>query len=478
MKKIVLLLSILNVYFFSYAQNGWQSEGYTFTAGTHTANGIQWPAGKTVTIEPGAIVTFTNASYASGNLVVKGELTINSSASSSFQLDGNLILAEGAKLTVNGSFKTQTTVTYPHNAAVKITGTYEMNGWSNPAPVVTIDRTASFQVGKLALNPGQAGFIVSANTTVSATDVVTSGKLTVNGTLNVANTIFSNGGNFTLNEGGTVNTTDFKFQNPNNSIKGVINASESVEFHNKPNTLACPGAIHTKNFYNYSEKNVIEGSGYIEVTGTFKSSNALTESPDITLNAADAGNGPNPNKNPGKATLGASSSCAGTGAGARPGQGIESLPVTFGPISPKIVNNTLVIDWSTLSETNNSHFDIEISNDGRSFTKIGQVKSAAVDGNSSGVLNYEFTYTIPGKAIAGGLALVLLAGGSIMYKRKNRYPVMAMLSVVLISASLFSCSKSDYAIEASNDQKVFVRIVQVDIDGQTSASQAIKATIK
>ncbi|MGC4234353.1 MAG: hypothetical protein QM594_15345 [Niabella sp.] len=473
MKKIALLLSILNVYFFSYAQNGWQSEGYTFVAGTHTASGIQWPAGKTVTIEPDAIVTFTNASYAGGNLVIKGELIINSS---SFQLDGDLILAEGATLTVNGSFKTQKSVTYPHNSAIKITGTYEMNGWSNPAPVVTVDRAASFQVGKLALNPGQAGFIVSANTTVSATDVVTSGKLTVNGILNVANAIFSNGGNFTLNEGGTVNTTDFKFQNPNNSIKGIINASGSVEFHNKPNTMACPGAINTKNFYNYSEKNVIEGSGYIQVTGTFKSSNALTESPDITLNAADAGNGTNSNKNPGKATLGTSSSCAGTGNAAR--QGIESLPVTFGTISPRIVNNTLVINWSTLSETNNNHFDIEISNDGRSFIKIGQVKSAAVDGNSAVELNYEFTYTIPGKAIAGGLALMLLAGGSIMYKRKNRYHVMVMLSIILISATLFSCSKSDYAIETSNDQKVFVRIVQVDIDGQTSASQAVKATVK
>lgn len=476
MKKIALLLSILNMYFFSYAQNGWQSEGYTFAAGTHTASGIQWPAGKTVTIEPDAIVTFTNASYAGGNLVVKGELTINSSSSSSFQLDGNLVLAEGAKLTVNGSFKTQKSVTYPHNSAIKITGTYEMNGWSDPAPVVTVDRAASFQVGKLALNPGQAGFIVSANTTVSATDVVTSGKLTVNGTLNVANAIFSNGGNFTLNEGGIVNTADFKFQNPNNSIKGVINASGSVEFHNKPNTIVCPGAIHTKNFYNYSEKNVIEGSGYIEVTGTFKSSNALTESPGITLNAADAGNGTNSNKNSGQATLGTSSSCAGTGTTAR--EGVGSLPVTFGTISPRIVNNTLVINWSTLSETNNNHFNIEISTDGRSFTKIGQVKSTAVDGNSDGVLNYEFTYTIPGKAIAGGLALVLLAGGSIMYKRKNRYPVMVMLSVVLISATLFSCSKSDYAVEASNDQKVFVRIVQVDIDGQTSASQAVKATVK
>lgn len=466
MKKIALLISIINLYIFSYAQNGWQSEGYTFTAGTHTANGIQWPAGKTVTIEPGAIVTFTNASYAGGNLIVNGELVI----ASSFQLDGNLIIAEGAKLTVNGTFKTQTSVTYPQNASVKITGTYEMNGWSTPPPVVTVDRTALFQVGKLALNPGQAGFIINTNTTVSAADVVTSGKLTVNGTLNVTNTILSNGGNFILNEGGIVNTTDFKFQNPNNIIKGEINASGKVEFHNKPNTMACPGAIITKDFFNYSEKNVIEGSGYIKVTGTFKSPNALTESTDIILNAPDAGNG----SNPGKATPGTSSSCANTNPASRP-DGVQLLPVTFGTISPRIAGNSLIIDWTTLTETNNDHFDIEISNNGKNFTKIGEVKSAAINGNAVSELKYTFTYSIPGKAMAGGLALILLAGGSIMYKRRMKSGVLAIISIIVVSTALFSCSKSDYTLETPDNHKVFVRIVQVDIDGQTSVSQVMTA---
>ncbi|GAB3425984.1 hypothetical protein [Niabella aquatica] len=473
MKKIFLLLNIVHLFMFSHAQNGWQAEGYTFGPGTHTANSIQWPAGKTVTIEPGAVVTFSNASYAGGNLIVKGELSINST---SFQLDGNLVLAEGAKLTINGSFKTQTSITYPYNSAIQITGTYEMNGWSAPAPVVTIDRTASFRVGKLALNPGQAGFIINENSVVSAADVVTSGKLTVNGTLNVVNSIISNGGNFTLNEGGIVNTTDFKFQNPNNSIKGFINALGRVEFHNRPNTMACPGAIYTRDFYNYSERNVVEGSGYIKVTGTFQSSNALTESTGISLNAPDAGNGSISNKKTGQATLGTSSPCAGSNPVLK--QDIQSLPVTFGAISSKIVNNTLVVQWSTLSETNNHHFNIEVSDDGRNFTKIGEVKSTAVNGNSTRELSYDFSYMLPAKAIAGGLALALLAGGSIMYYKRNRYRIVTRLFVILISATLFSCSKSDAAIEISNDQKIFVRIVQVDIDGQTSASQAIKATIR
>jgi len=471
MKRIILLFGILNLYIFSFAQGGWQPEGYTFTAGTHTANEIQWPAGKTVTIEPGAVVTFNNASWAGGNLVVKGELTINSS---SFQLDGNLTLGMGARLTVNGSFKTQTTITYPYASNIKITGTYEMNGWSNPAPVVTVDRPASFRVGKLALNPAQAGFVVTATSTAFATEVVTSGKLTVDGTLNVANTIFSNGGNFTLNEGGEVNTTDAKFQNPNNTIKGVLNASGRVEFHNKPNIMACPGTINTKDFFNYSERNVIEGSGYIKVTGTFTSSNALTESTGITLNAPDAGNGTDPNKNPGKAVLGTTSPCVAADPMAK--EKVTTLPVTFGVINPTIVDNRLIIDWSTLSETNNDHFNVEISNDGKNFTKIGEVKSGAANGISTEALQYQFTYTIAGKAIAGGLAFILLAGGSIMYKKRSR--ILAMLSIIMISATLFSCSKSDYAMETSNGQKVFVRIVQVDVNGQTSASQVIKATVK
>lgn len=50
------------------------------------------------------------------------------------------------------------------------------------------------------------------------------------------------------------------------------------------------------------------------------------------------------------------------------------------------------LEWSTASEQNNEHFEIEVSDDASMWTVIGQMPSKAVDGNSSTTLNY--TYSI------------------------------------------------------------------------------------
>ena len=54
--------------------------------------------------------------------------------------------------------------------------------------------------------------------------------------------------------------------------------------------------------------------------------------------------------------------------------------------------NTVLVDWSTVSELSNDHFDIERSTDGVNFTKIGTVAGA---GNSSVIQNYSFTDFAP-----------------------------------------------------------------------------------
>lgn len=87
---------------------------------------------------------------------------------------------------------------------------------------------------------------------------------------------------------------------------------------------------------------------------------------------------------------------------------IIPLPVTFGDIMAIIKNGILQINWTSITETNNSHFIIEASTDGRHFTKVGTVQSKAESGNSSSSLNYSF------ETNAGSVAFASLAGLAVL----------------------------------------------------------------
>lgn len=159
----------------------------------------------------------------------------------------------------------------------------------------------------------------------------------------------------------------------------------------------------------------------------------------------------------------------------------STLPVTFGSIVAVIKNKELNITWTTLSEINNLRFDVQLSNDGINFTKAGTLNSQAADGNSSTPLHYTFSVSLnnaTGRAVAGGLVIIaLLAGSGIMIRRKRKASIIAFAIAVASATTSFSCNKNDI-VDATDLSKVFVRIVQVDIDGKTTASQTVKATVK
>ncbi len=64
------------------------------------------------------------------------------------------------------------------------------------------------------------------------------------------------------------------------------------------------------------------------------------------------------------------------------------LPIACGGFNYKLDGEKVVFTWSTLSESNSSHFDIEKSTDAVNFEKAGTIKAA---GNSSTTLQYSFT---------------------------------------------------------------------------------------
>ena len=77
-----------------------------------------------------------------------------------------------------------------------------------------------------------------------------------------------------------------------------------------------------------------------------------------------------------------------SGGGGGAGAGGFSLPVKISYFTAvPLSNSTASIDWATTSENNSSHFEIQKSTNGASWTSIGSLKSKA---NSTGLNQYHF----------------------------------------------------------------------------------------
>ena len=72
--------------------------------------------------------------------------------------------------------------------------------------------------------------------------------------------------------------------------------------------------------------------------------------------------------------------------------GNVTLPVQFLRVSAVRLNDQVRVEWSTAEEFNNSHFEIERSSNGNTWSQIGRVESA---GNSTSVQQYSFVDISP-----------------------------------------------------------------------------------
>lgn len=150
-----------------------------------------------------------------------------------------------------------------------------------------------------------------------------------------------------------------------------------------------------------------------------------------------------------------------------------TLPVLFSYIAASVEGENLLVRWSTASETNNSHFEIEASADGKTFTTIGSLASKAANGNSSVTLAYNFTAHAGAIGIAAGAGLFLL-GGIGLGMRGRRKLLFSALLISGLALGIAGCTKSDAgALAAGGD--IFIRIAQVDKDGARSYSKVIRA---
>ena len=146
------------------------------------------------------------------------------------------------------------------------------------------------------------------------------------------------------------------------------------------------------------------------------------------------------------------------------------LPVSFGTVEAVVKNNQLKVHWETQTETNNDHFNIEASKDGKTFTSIATIQSKAADGNSSQTIRYEWT---SGKAFAlAALPLIAFVLVSLVSFRCRKTVLLGLALVAGISIATVSCNKS--TDEISTSESYYIRIAQVNKDGSTTYSKVVK----
>jgi uncharacterized repeat protein (TIGR01451 family) len=149
-----------------------------------------------------------------------------------------------------------------------------------------------------------------------------------------------------------------------------------------------------------------------------------------------------------------------------------SLPVIFGNINALIEDEQLQVNWSTLTEVNNTRFKIEASADGKTFVKIGEVETKAENGNSNAELHYDFSKNISSVSSLLGFSLFALAIG--FTKRKKLGLLLITYSLLLIAA-YSACNKKESSVQTEKSGKIFIRIKQIDTDGNYQYSKVVQA---
>lgn len=143
------------------------------------------------------------------------------------------------------------------------------------------------------------------------------------------------------------------------------------------------------------------------------------------------------------------------------------LPVAFENMNAVKKNNQLEVNWTTASENNCKEFVVEGSSDNVNWTAIGKLDSKAVNGTSSGPLDYSLVIGLPVAAAAlgmGGLFLLTLA-------RSRWARVLALVAIVVAAGA---CLKDNKAAALENGAVGFVRVAQHDKEGLVSYSKVIK----
>ena len=148
---------------------------------------------------------------------------------------------------------------------------------------------------------------------------------------------------------------------------------------------------------------------------------------------------------------------------------VTTLSAELSAFSAQKSNNSIALSWLTASEQNNSHFNIERSFNGKSFTTIGQVKGSGTTASSN---KYNFTDNNP------------LSG--VNYYRLNAVETtgkMALSKIVTVDFSTKGSqklvaypnpTKSGLNVNYESNQEVSLNIQVLDMTGKVHLTKQME----
>lgn len=152
--------------------------------------------------------------------------------------------------------------------------------------------------------------------------------------------------------------------------------------------------------------------------------------------------------------------------------GYITLPVKFGPISAKITGNEILVQFTTLEETNNSHFGIQLSENGVDFETVAIIKSRHANNTYTGSTAYNITIDPTGKATLA-FTIAVLVGLCTPRSRKKILYLMVLIHVTIYLLTI-SCNKGRENITTMENRQAYLRIQQVDVNGDSTCSKVIR----
>ncbi|WP_256010353.1 hypothetical protein [Desertivirga xinjiangensis] len=153
------------------------------------------------------------------------------------------------------------------------------------------------------------------------------------------------------------------------------------------------------------------------------------------------------------------------------------LPVSLTNFSASLSNSGILnAKWKTASESNNSHFILQSSKDGKSWKDLVR-QDAAINGASGA--SYEVEINIANMSLAG----FTLLGFLLLPFSRRRYRLAALLAVMTIIAGSCAKEKDLNWIDQQGDKStsvntIYLRLAQVDHDGTTTYSEPVAVKAK